>query len=195
MSGSFANGGPAGRRYHKGRLLVAGPNLRDGNFFRTVVLMLEHSEEGAMGLVVNRPSSVTVENALSGQLDCDTGEEVLYVGGPVEPGDLFLLHAEEDFAGDSHETCEGVFVTTSPQVFEGVLCCEEEVRFRAISGYAGWSPGQLESELEGGDWLLSDADADEVFGCDPYELWDRVKARVAKSHHLVEDAGGHPEWN
>ena len=180
----------------KGRLLVAGPKLRERNFFKTVVLLLEHSEEGAMGLVLNRPSSLTVANALSGHLELCGCSEPLYSGGPVEPGDLFLLHSDRSLQRESHEVSEGLFATTSAEAFEKVLAKGEgDAHLRTLSGYAGWAGGQLESELAGGDWLVCDAEPMSVFETDPYELWDELKTRVVREHHLVPDEGGNPDWN
>lgn len=180
----------------KGRFLVAGPKLQDRNFFKTVVLMLEHSGDGAMGLVVNRPSSLSVANAVSGHIEIPDDGEAVFAGGPVEPADLFLLHEDRSLDGQSVEVVDDVFVTTAAPAFEKVLEPAAVPRARRVlCGYAGWSPGQLENELRTGDWMSVEATAEALFDTDPYELWDELKADLTSRHRLVADGATHPDWN
>ena len=180
----------------KGRFLVAGPKLRDRNFFKAVVLMLEHSGDGAMGLVVNRPSSLSVANALCGHLDLPDDGEPVFAGGPVEPADLFLLHEDRGLDGQSVEVVDDLFVTTAAGAFEAILDNDGPPRARRIlCGYAGWSAGQLEAELATGDWLTVPATAEAVFDADPYELWDELKEGFTSAHQIIPNATAHPDWN
>ena len=179
----------------RGHFLIAGPHLRDRNFFKTVVLVLEHTPAGAMGLVVNRPSSLAVANALAGHFDLPETDETVYLGGPVEPADLFLIHHNDAWDGESVQVAAGVFVTTDPQAFEAIVLADHVEPRRIVSGYAGWSPGQLESELDTGDWLVLDAALPDVFAPDPYKLWDELKDRARESHRLIPHPTPHPEWN
>ena len=191
-----SNGGEAGAVGSlRGRFLIAGSHLRDRNFFKTVVLVLEHTPAGAMGLVINRPSSLAVAHALAGHFELDESDETVFLGGPVEPADLFLLHHDDAWNDVSFEIAPGVFVTTDPQAFEAIVTDQRAQPRRVLSGYAGWGPGQLESELETGDWLSLEASLPDVFGTDPYELWDGLKERALAEHRLIPAHAPHPEWN
>ena len=105
----------------RGHFLIAGPRLRDPNFFKTAVLIIEHSDEGAMGLVVNRPSSVTVANALAGHFDLPQTEDYVFVGGPVDPNALFIIHNAAELSGGELPIAPGVFVGTNSDVFSEVI--------------------------------------------------------------------------
>ena len=139
----------------KGQFLVAGKQLRDPNFFRSVILMVEHSDSGSMGLIVNRPSNVSVTRALSEHYELPESDEPVYVGGPVEPAALFVLHSVGEFEEHDSDVVPGIFVGSSPEVFEHVIAQvtggTDELAFRVFAGCAGWAPGQLEGELSGGD--------------------------------------------
>lgn len=176
--------------------------MRDPNFFKTAVLMIEHGSDGAMGLVVNRPSSITVANALAGQIDLPQVEDLVYVGGPVEPAALIILHGESDAAAedpDAPAVVPGLYVAGSADVFERIVSSlaedEAQMRFRVFSGCAGWGPGQLEGELARGDWFVLPASADFVFHDDPYTVWDTLLTEVYRSKRLLEIPCEHPEWN
>lgn len=183
----------------RGNLLVAGKRLYEPNFFKTVVLIVEHGSEGAMGLVVNRPSSVTVANALQTHFELPDTEDPVYVGGPVEPSALFILHDADKHEEDERSVVPGLFVGSSADVFEAVVKSvadgDPEICFRIYSGCAGWAPNQLESEVKRGDWHLLPATLEAVFADDPYNLWDESLQRVYEANrilpHLVQD----PEWN
>lgn len=183
----------------RGKCLVAGTELRDPNFFKTVVLILEHASDGAMGLVVNRPSSLTVQNALAGHLDLPEADEMVFVGGPVEPADLFLLHNNNEVAADfdgPEPILPGVFVTNTADQFDAVLTSSQaNLMSKVFSGYAGWGPSQLEAELARGDWLIADANYETLFKRCAYELWDELRASVQKSHRMFSVDSPNPEWN
>lgn len=183
----------------RGHYLIAGRRLRDRNFFKTVVLMVEHNHQGAMGLVVNRPSSVTVAHALSQHFELPETDDLVYVGGPVEPSHLFIIHNSEEFDHDESPIVPGLFVGSSPDVFETVVeasaAGNPDLRFRIFSGCAGWAPGQLEGELARGDWLHHPAASDSVFQQDPYQLWDFLMNKVSQENAILPDHPGNPEWN
>src|SRR3989304_1996646 len=105
----------------RGQFLIAGKRLRDPNFARTVVLIVEHGSEGAMGLVVNRPSSVTVAHALCEHFNIPETDDLVYVGGPVEPQNLFILHNAGHLDENENPVVPGLYVGSSPEVFETVV--------------------------------------------------------------------------
>jgi putative transcriptional regulator len=159
----------------RGQLLVAGPALLDPNFRRAVVLVGEHGDEGAMGLVLNRPSPVTVEEGvppLAGLVDEDA---VVHVGGPVQPQAIVVL-------GEFRDTGEAAALVIGsigflPGEIEGAEDIGSVDRARVFAGYAGWGPGQLEGELAEASWIVEPAIPDDVFTNDPEGLWSAVLLR------------------
>ena len=183
----------------RGHFLVAAKHLNDQNFFRTVVLMVEHGTEGAMGLVINRPSSVTVANALMQHFELPSTEEVVYVGGPVEPSALFILHNSAEDEEDRSAILPGLYVGSSEDVFENVVDRfardEPGIEFRIFSGCAGWAPNQLEGEIARGDWHITPACCNIVFDHDPYAGWEAALQKVYESNRILPHLVRNPEWN
>jgi putative transcriptional regulator len=183
----------------RGHFLVAGCRLRDPNFFKTAVLIVEHGPDGAMGLVINRPLSVTVAQALTGHLDMPKNSDLVYCGGPVEPAALFVVHNSPDLDPDESPVIPGLYMGSSPEVFESIVCdgCSQaqKLEYRVYCGCAGWGPGQLDGELARGDWLTLPADPRYVFHPDPYAVWDDLLARSFRSRRVVPVSCEHPEWN
>ena len=183
----------------RGHFLIAGKRLRDPNFVRTVVLMVEHGSEGAMGLVVNRPSSVTVAHALSEHFQLPETDDLVYVGGPVEPSALFILHNAPELDDSETPVLPGLYVGSSAQVFESVVRSSADgnphVKFRIFSGCAGWSPGQLEGELSRGDWYHQPANAECLFHDDPYQVWELMLQKLYEAHRILPEHPANPEWN
>jgi putative transcriptional regulator len=157
-----------------GFFLVASPHLADTNFYRSVVLMIQHNEQGAFGVVLNRPSTNTVADLwkLIAQDACDNREPV-YVGGPVA-GPLVAIHG--DAARSELEITPGVFFASQKDTIVEIVT-RPEGPFRLFVGYAGWGGGQLEGELEAGGWLSEKATAADVFS-DAADLWNRVARRI-----------------
>ncbi len=183
----------------KGQFLVAGKHLRDPNFFKTAVLLVEHGAGGAMGLVVNRPSSVTVAHALSEHFKLPETNDLVYVGGPVEPQALFILHNAPELDDTERPVIPGLYVGSSAEAFERIVraACEghADLRFRIFCGCAGWAPGQLEGELARGDWYLRPAQCEMVFHEDPYCVWDTLVDQVHVANRLLPPTPANPEWN
>jgi putative transcriptional regulator len=183
----------------RGHFLIAGKRLRDRNFYKTVVLMVEHGSDGAMGLVVTRPSSVTVAHALSEHFKLPETDDLVYVGGPVEPSALFIVHNSIEFDQNESPVIDGVYVGSSAEVFEQIVRSSAEghpeLRFRIYSGCAGWGPDQLEGELARGDWHTLPAEDHAIFSDDPYEVWDNLMAKVQESNRILPQLSGNPEWN
>jgi len=162
----------------RGRLLVAEPALQDPNFARTVVLILEHSAEGAIGVVLNRPSEVDVDGALPTWAHLATPPAVVFVGGPVvEEGSAICLARSRGAApaGFFKPVLEGVgtFDISRPAAEVGASITE----VRLYAGYAGWSAGQLEREIEAGGWFVVDARPIDGFTTHPERLWKAVLGR------------------
>ncbi len=175
----------------RGQLLIAGPGLLDPNFWRTVVLIVEHSEEGALGLVLNRPSETTVGEAVSELERLLDVDDLLYVGGPVQPSALIVLaefDRPEEAAVIAFEDI-GVLAGVQDEPDVGVR------RARAFVGHAGWGPGQLDDEIERGDWILEQAKREDAFTAGPLELWESVLTRKGGSYALVARMPPDPSVN
>ncbi len=163
-------------RYLKGSLLVASPHLPDPNFYRTVVLMVEHTEEGAFGLVLNRVCDARLDDVWNsvGGTRCHS-DQFLRVGGPVE-GPLMALHTLTNLEGI--EVIPKVYFSSQKSDLE-FLVEHPEPPFHMFSGYAGWGPHQLEEEMQRGGWLTTPAHWEHVFARDDDdELWRRVTHEI-----------------
>ncbi len=177
----------------RGQLLIAGPTLRDPNFWRTVVLIVEHTDEGALGLVLNRPSETTVAEAVP-QLEEVLGtEDDVYIGGPVQPSGVIVLARFEDPGEAALLAFEDVGVLGGGER-EGAPLAGVR-RGRAFVGHAGWGPGQLDSELERGDWILEPAVLTDAFCAAPLELWGAVLTRKGGSYALIARMPADPSLN
>ena len=176
-----------------GQLLLASPALVDPNFSRTVVLIGAHSDEGAMGVVLNRPSELTVGEAVP-QLERAVDEqEPVYVGGPVRPGAVVFL-AEFLDPAPAGLLVIGRIGFPSPDADIEELT-EATARARVFAGYAGWGEGQLEAEIDHGDWIAEPALAEDVFTEVPAELWSRVLTRKGGSFALIARMPVNPSVN
>ena len=177
----------------RGQLLVAGPALLDPNFWRTVVLVIEHNEEGALGLVLNRPSESSVGDAVPELGTLVNPGEQLYIGGPVQPSAVIVLAQFEDASDAAVIAFDDVGVlgtgTALDQVGDGVRSG------RAFVGHAGWGPGQLDSEIERGDWILEPARREDAFSAQPGELWPEVLTRKGGSYALIARMPPDPSVN
>jgi putative transcriptional regulator len=176
----------------RGQLLIAGPSLGDPNFWRTVVLVVEHTGDGALGLVLNRPSDTTVGDAVPELSELVDAAENLLVGGPVQQSSVIVL-AEFDDPGDAALIAfEDVGILRTDRDAEqspGIRAS------RAFAGHAGWGPGQLDDELERGDWILEPARRSDAFAADPLELWPSVLVRKGGSYALIARMPADPSVN
>jgi putative transcriptional regulator len=177
----------------RGQLLIAGPSLLDPHFWRTVVLMIEHTDEGALGLVLNRPSETNVGDAVPQLEELVDLDDQLYIGGPVQPSAVIVLAEFEDPTDAALIAFDdiGVLGTGGSPEESGA-----GVRSgRAFVGHAGWGPGQLDSELERGDWILEPARKQDAFSGAPRELWSDVLTRKGGSYALIARMPPDPSVN
>jgi putative transcriptional regulator len=157
-----------------GNFLVASRYLRDPNFARSVVLMIHHDDEGAMGVVINRPSDKTVREVwqMIGNDPCNR-DDLIFIGGPV-PGPLVAVHTFEAFS--ELQVLSDLYVSTHKDALD-LIVRKRDPQFRLYSGNAGWGSGQLESELEAGGWLFTRATQEDVFA-DHENIWKTVTQRI-----------------
>jgi putative transcriptional regulator len=176
----------------RGQLLVASPALVDPNFARTVVFITEHSEEGAMGIVLDRPSETTVE-ALVPQLAEIAGGEPVYVGGPVQPEAIVLLAEFSDLEAAAWIVVADVGLASADVDLDELAAAVR--RGRVYAGYSGWGPGQLEAELEIDSWIIEAPLPKELFPDDPATLWSDVLARKGGQYALIARMPADPSQN
>jgi putative transcriptional regulator len=172
----------------QGQLLISSPLLNDPNFRRTVVLMTHHDEEGAMGLVLSRPSEIRVSDAVP-ELAELPGDELVYVGGPVQPEAVVVL-VEHESEPELPIVGNIAFMQADADVDE-----LDPVRARVFAGYSGWGPGQLEGELEESSWIVVPAEPDDAFAPDPDELWRTVLHRKGGKFALIATMPYDPKLN
>jgi putative transcriptional regulator len=176
-----------------GQLLLASPSLHDPNFARTVVLVGVHNEEGAMGVVLNRPSTVTVREAVP-QLEPAVDElEPVYVGGPVQPTSVVCL---AEFLDPSLAELLVLGRIGFPAPDTGIEeLADSTARRRVFAGYAGWGDGQLDAEVDQGDWIAQVALPEDVFSDVPEDLWGSVLTRKGGSYALLARMPADPSVN
>lgn len=177
----------------RGQLLVASPSLVDPNFRRTVVLVGEHGEEGAMGVILNRPSSVTVAEAVPPLSDLVQPSDPVYVGGPVQQQAIVVL-GEFDDPSNAAAVVVGS-IGFLPGEVEDAADLGGLGRVRVFAGYAGWGPGQLEEELAGEAWIVVQAEPEDVFAEAPDQLWSAVLRRRGGPYAVLAQMPPDPRVN
>jgi putative transcriptional regulator len=169
----------------KGHLLIATHELLDPNFVRTVTLMLEHSAEGALGIVLNRPTEATVTD-LSDQIFDEpvVWDKPLHIGGPVQ-GPLMMIHTREDLS--DKEVLPGLYHAIDAAKVKDLIQAKAEPSL-LVANYAGWGPGQLESEFVVESWLTLPATPEHIFWTGAKDLWD-VVVNALSARRLSEFLG------
>jgi putative transcriptional regulator len=178
----------------RGRLIIASPRVMDPNFRRAVVLVTEHSDRGAMGVVLNRPSDTTVDEVVPDLVPLVDGDEVVHVGGPVASTSVVVL-AEFDDPSAAALLVDGDLGFVPAEAAERESFAEVLRRRRVFAGHSGWGPGQLEAELEDEDWIITDAARDDVFAGDTEALWSTVLKRLGRDYALLTTMPNDPSLN
>ena len=163
----------------KGKFLVASRQLNDPNFSQTVVLLINYGPDGAMGLVINRPSNVKLSTVFPDVNELKKRKDTVYVGGPVAVNQMLMLIQSTQAPAASVPVIKNIYLSSSWKVLESIIKnSAAEQRFRLFAGYAGWAPNQLDFERNRGDWHVLKADADSVFAQDPEALWQELIRRA-----------------
>ncbi|MEE9219179.1 MAG: YqgE/AlgH family protein [Acidobacteriota bacterium] len=173
------------------RFLVSVPQLRDPNFHRSVIFLVEHNQDGALGLVINRPSTGSMRDLLvdNGVEYRGSAEVPIMLGGPVQPDQALLLHAEQDVDAESRQVGSGLRLSGSLRVLKQVFG-RAAPRARVYFGYAGWGPGQLEAEIEAGAWILAPVDPSLIFDAPSDKVWDRALRDLGIDPSMLLAPGG-----
>jgi putative transcriptional regulator len=177
------------------QFLIAMPGLRDPNFARTVTYICEHSDKGAMGIVVNRPLDLSLADVMSHMQIADTpaeiGRQPVYLGGPVDSERGFVLHSGAPSWSSTLRVTDAICVTTSRDILEAMARGAGPERTLVALGYAGWAGGQLEHELQDNAWLSGPADARILFEVPAEERWVAAARLLGIDLNLISTEAGH----
>lgn len=181
-------------KFLQGNLLLDGGKLHGSFFHRSVVLICHHDSEGAFGLILNRSTGNKVGDALVANLPPSIKDQVLYIGGPVQPTALSFLHSDA-FVPDANVMLNlnlGHSLETLVDLSESYSTTQ---KLRVFAGYAGWSSGQLEQEMARNDWLVHPASLDLIFKSDPDQLWKDILRQKDFKLRLLAESPEDPSWN
>ncbi len=181
--------------YVTGQLLIAMPGMRDERFAKSVIYMCAHSEEGAMGLVLNqRLDSLTCAELIS-QLELDekhlSKDVPVHFGGPVESGRGFVLHTSDYQQDATLEVVNGVALTATVDILKAIAQGKGPQKSLLALGYAGWGPGQLDMEIRANGWLQVPSDSEIIFDIEPDTKWERAIQRLGIDPRMLSDDVGH----
>ena len=180
----------------KGVFLVATPGLRDPNFRQTVILLCEHGPEGALGVVVNRPTEISITEVLPHVPVLEGQAHVVYSGGPVQRNHLLILYRSMEEPEDTHHVFDGVYVGGNTQALERILKTPKPTeQFKAFIGYSGWAPGQLENEMKTGSWVTVPPDMVSMFEGEQKRLWSKILCSLDSSYDMYADMPLDPNLN
>jgi putative transcriptional regulator len=180
----------------KGMFLIATPAMRDPNFRQTVVLLCEHGPEGALGVVVNRPTEMNITEVLPQVPILEGQSHRLYSGGPVQKNSLLILYRLHQEVEGTHPVLDGVYLGGNMETLERILEGEDmDESFRAFMGYSGWAPGQLEHEMQMGSWLTMPAKPELVFNPDAHALWTEIIQQFGEKYSIYADMPPDPSLN
>ncbi len=173
----------------RGKFLVADRRIRSSLFSQAVILLVSYSADGAMGLVINRPTNVELSAVLPGIRGIKSGNKV-HIGGPVGIDEMFLLIRSGSRPGESLQVFGDVYMSMSRKTLETIIGRKEKgENFRVYAGYAGWAPGQLEREIARGDWHVLNADAETVFEKKPDAIWPELIERASAQWVRLRGSG------
>jgi putative transcriptional regulator len=174
--------------------LLSMPQMTDPNFARTVVLLCKHSEEGAFGLVVNRPLLTSGRVTVNLDPPVSTDRELqVWIGGPVEPQRSWVLVGEEPRGMEEltgMRIADDLYLSTSPDLLRRLLGPAPPAFSRLVIGYSGWGPGQLEMELHASAWLMSEVDRDLIFNTPAEDLWETAIRRLGADPSTLQMSRG-----
>ncbi|MEI2297733.1 YqgE/AlgH family protein [Ensifer sp. MJa1] len=189
------------RGFLDGQFLIAMPGMFDANFARTVIFICAHSDDGAMGFVLNRPQQLTFPDVLLHLDILDEDEAIrlppitrdfqIQAGGPVETGRGFVLHSDDYLSDSSIPVSDDICLTATLDIVRAISRGEGPVRATMMLGYAGWGPGQLEAEIAQNGWLTSPAREELIFDKSLDDKYDRALALMGVSAAMLSVDAGH----
>lgn len=177
----------------QGMFLVAGRDMRDPRFRQSVILLARHGDEGTIGFAVNRPTTISLAQALPELEALESAEQPLFFGGPVATDRMMFLVKSKKSLEHAEHVMADMYVSGSASLLVQMLSAGKTLQeLRVYAGYAGWSPGQLQGELDRGDWHLVAGDVQTVFDAHPLEVWSRLIEKLEPPGVLVEDPNATP---
>ncbi len=182
---------------NQGVLLVAHPRLDETEFARTVIVVTFPQDTGPMGVVLNRPIGVSLGELLQDRPELGGRGDAVYAGGPVQPDGLLFLFRAPEHPVKAVPVLADIYLSGDGELFEALMAKPgDPASQRFFAGYAGWAAGQLDAEIERGDWYVLPADSDSVYDSEPDTLWERMlvrataqTARVAPEPRVVVSSG------
>lgn len=177
------------------KCLIATPAIKDPLFASSLVYMCEHNENGSMGLVVNHPTEQNL-NEIFGQLDIKCKDETIrnqpvYIGGPVQLEQGFILHTESGGWQKSIEVSAGIYLTSSIDILRAIAAGKGPIEYLVMLGFSGWSSGQLESELQQNSWLTASASTDLLFHQNADDKWQVAFDTLGFDISMLSPTSGH----
>jgi putative transcriptional regulator len=178
----------------QGQLLLDGGKLHGSFFHRAVVLICQHDSGGAFGLILNRPDGGKVGDAVVANLPQSVKDQMLFIGGPVQPATLSFLHSDAfvPHANIMHNLNVGHSIETLMDLSESYSTTQ---KLRLFAGYAGWTAGQLDQEMARQDWLVHPATADLIFKPNPEHLWREILREKGPKLRWLADSPDNLSWN
>src|SRR5438067_7109773 len=202
MASKTRNKSPA-RGYLDGQMLIAMPTMRDERFVRSVIYVCAHSSEGAMGIVVNQPAANINFPDLLVQLEVIPASDIIQLprragtvkvlrGGPVETGRGFVLHSADFFIENSTlPIADGICLTATLDILKAIARGDGPASALLALGYAGWAPGQLETEIQENGWLHCTADPELIFGGDTETKYEKALRKIGIDLGMLSSEAGH----
>ncbi|MFK7815676.1 MAG: YqgE/AlgH family protein [Gammaproteobacteria bacterium] len=182
------------------QFLIAMPSMEDPNFSRSVTIICEHNQDGAMGIIVNQPTTLLVNELLSPLIDDVTSQsspstinhhQPVYAGGPVQLDRGFILHDSDKQWDSSHIIDNDLSLTTSEDILLAIAQGKGPKNSIIALGYAGWAAGQLEEELSANSWLTVPYEADIIFNTPVEQRWQSAATKIGVDVHLISNETGH----
>lgn len=177
-----------------GKILLAEPFMMDPNFKRSAVLLVEHSDEGSLGFIMNKPIKMNIDNLIEGFPEF---QSEVFFGGPVQTDTVHYIHNLGDLIEDSVKVSEGVYWGGDFENLKFLITSElvspNDIRF--FVGYSGWSEGQLIEEMNMGSWILANMDANYLFKLDPDDLWQKVLEIKGNTYSVIAQIPEVKSWN
>ena len=176
-----------------GKIIVSMPSLQDERFYKTVIYMCAHSSEGSMGIIINKKIDYDLFPNLLEQLGIDkpiNNKLFLRYGGPVESGRGFVLHSDDIVRKETLNIHKGVALTSTSEFFEDLVRGNGPKNSILALGYAGWTPGQLESEISKNGWLVAPGNPELIFKCKIEERWNKAFKSIGINPNLLNSESG-----
>jgi putative transcriptional regulator len=190
-SGMFFNFSQSDRSLKKGDILISEPFLHDPNFERSVILICEHNESGTFGLIVNKPTTLTLGDVLESKLN---PEERLYLGGPVEQNSLHILHDYKDLDG-AIQIGDNIYWGGDFEHFCALHMIRNSEKCRFIAGYSGWGFEQLLDEFKADTWWVYRGRPEVIFEYEPQQIWRKLVSAMGGKFRVFSNYPVNPRLN